>query len=69
VERIAQASGHANSVILVPLYEQHAQRLDTAGRHDEAAQFRAKAESIRTAATAPELEELERVKQMAADGS
>jgi tetratricopeptide (TPR) repeat protein len=66
VERRVRLEAPHKKVALVPFYQQHAERLEKAGRDQEAADYRAKANAIRAAASPREIADLDRLLQQAA---
>lgn len=65
VERKVRLEAPKKKVALVPLYQQHAARLEKAGRGQGAADYRAKAEAIRAAASPTDIADLDRLMQQA----
>jgi tetratricopeptide (TPR) repeat protein len=69
VERAVRLQAPTKKVALVPLYEQHAARLERAGRDPDAAEYKSKADAIRAAASPGEIADLDHLMQQASSES
>jgi tetratricopeptide (TPR) repeat protein len=65
VERAVRLHAPTKRVVLVPLYEQHASRLESAGRDQEATEYRAKANAIRATVSPSEIADIDHLMQQA----